>query len=145
MRGTFVLLHLLNAFLNGRTSVEVPYAPAPSAVHSAVHGIAGSGARFGVRARDVAEPAAAGGVLENLLLFFEEIEDGRTHNTSIVCDVDGGDQVSFNFAPTYELSAGGRRVDAGVFTTRTIPGWRANISGTSTTGRDDNVLWVQES
>jgi len=87
---TFVLLHLENTFLNGRAYVEVPYATAPAAVDDGVAGVAGSGARLGVCANDVAGPAAARGI-----------------HTSIVCGVDGGDQVSIVFAPAY-LRPGGR-------------------------------------
>ena len=48
--GTFVLFHFQDAPLNGIARVEVPYAPAPCAMH----GVAGSRARLRVGASDVA-------------------------------------------------------------------------------------------
>lgn len=62
---TFVLLHFEDAPFHGRAYVEVPRASAPRAVH----GVAGSRARFRVRSSDIAEPAAAGRLLERKNFF----------------------------------------------------------------------------
>lgn len=67
---TFVLLHFEDALLHGRTYVEVPRASAPGAVH----GVAGSRARLGVRSSDIAEPAAASGMLIESFFFFFNVE-----------------------------------------------------------------------
>lgn len=63
---TFILFHFEDALLHGRTYVEVPRASAPGAVH----GVAGSRARLGVRSSDIAEPAAASGMLIESFFFF---------------------------------------------------------------------------
>lgn len=59
---TFVLFHFEDAPLDGRTHVEVTYASAPGALY----GVAGSGARLGIGASNIAEPAAARGMLKKI-------------------------------------------------------------------------------
>lgn len=59
---TFVLFHFEDTPLDGRTHVEVTYASAPGALY----GVAGSGARLGIGASNIAEPAAARGMLKKI-------------------------------------------------------------------------------